>query len=365
MRSRPLFSVAVVLLATSTIGCKLKLEAKVNGFKEGSSDTVIVHVVSEKGADLTCTPCKPGTKVPDSGEIDIEVPLTESGSKTVFINGKKGLKKGSTFVDLAGSTPAKLAVDPSHGTISCLPRDCSGTIDLAPSAKVFLKTEPGTILQIGTDKLTAGADGTITGPLSLALSPPLQKQPLDKICVGFTVSTTSQTVVTSPVTMTFPDKSLAATKAELQLNVVEKSLAALLAKVTEGPVVFPWEKPGQRATGKRAAAFVYADDCYDAGASGATVADLDVVAVATSTQREGVCSFVSKSSTATGKMMMNDLTATVYDRVTGKKLATKFFPAPKDCIDSFTARAGTTTAPDSHSWADKEGVAKWAAAFAR
>jgi hypothetical protein len=172
-------------------------------------------------------------------------------------------------------------------------------------------------------------------------------------------------MVTAPVTLTFPDKALAATNAELQLNVVEKSLATFLATVTEGPVLFPWEKPGQPAKGKRAAAFVYADDCYDAGAKGATVADLDVVAVATATQREGSCSFVSKSSTATGKMMMNDLTATVYDRITGKKLATKFFPAPKDCIDSFTARAGTTSAPDSHSWADKEGVAKWAAAFAR
>jgi hypothetical protein len=92
------------------------------------------------------------------------------------------------------------------------------------------------------------------------------------------------------------------------------------------------------------------------------VADLDV---ATSTERLGECSYKSKSSTATGKMTMNDLTATVYDRITGKKLGTKFFPAPKDCMDSFTARAGTTIAPDSRSWADKEGVAKWAATFAR
>jgi hypothetical protein len=347
-----------------SVGCKLKIDGKVTGFKEGSIDTVLVHVVTDPGAEITCTPCKPGLKVPESGELDIEAPFTAEGSKTLFINGKKSLKKGTTYVDMGGSTPVKLAVDPAHGTITCLPRDCSGTIDLAPSSKVFFKSEPGTILQIGTEKLTA-TDGSISSPLLLAMTPSLDKQLLDHICVGFTVTQTETTMVTAPVTLTFPDKALAATNAELQLNVVEKSLATFLATVTEGPVLFPWEKPGQPAKGKRAAAFVYADDCYDAGAKGATVADLDVVAVATATQREGSCSFVSKSSTATGKMMMNDLTATVYDRITGKKLATKFFPAPKDCIDSFTARAGTTSAPDSHSWADKEGVAKWAAAFAR
>jgi hypothetical protein len=364
MRPSNLSVCVIAALALSTMGCKLKLDAKVKGFKEGSIDTVIVHVTSDPGAEITCTPCKPGLKMPDSGELDIEAPFTEGGSKTLFINGKKSLKKGSTYVDLGGTIPVKLAVDPAHGTITCQPRECTGTIDLAPSSKVFFKSEPGTILQIGNEKLTA-TDGTISSPLLLTMTPSLDKQLLDHICVGFTVTQTSTTMVTAPVTITFPDKALGATKAELQLNVVEKSLASYLAKVTTGPVLFPWEKPGQPARGKRAAAFVYADDCYDAGATGATVADLDVIAVATATQREGVCSFISKSSTATGKMMMNDLTATVYDRITGKKLGTKFFPAPKDCIDSFTAQAGTTTAPDSHSWADKEGVAKWAAAFAR
>jgi hypothetical protein len=34
-------------------------------------------------------------------------------------------------------------------------------------------------------------------------------------------------------------------------------------------------------------------------------------------------------------------------------------------MDTFIARADTMIAPDSPSWADKEGVAKWAATFAR
>jgi hypothetical protein len=228
-----------------------------------------------------------------------------------------------------------------------------------------LKTQPGTVLQIGSDELTASADGVITGPLNLAMTPPLEKQRLDKICVGFTPDQTSQTAATTTMTITFPDKSTSSTRAELQLAPVEKSFAKYLADVTKGPIVFPREKPGQPARGKRAAVFVDSDDCYDAGVADATVADLDVVAVADSKTRTGECKYKSASSTATGTMTMYDLHATVYDRVTGRKLGEELFPAPKDCLDSFTAKSGTTLAPGSTSFVDKEGVAKWAATFAR
>jgi hypothetical protein len=358
----------VVLLALSTVGCKLKLEASMKGFKESSPDIAIVHVVSERDADINCSaPSCSSKKVPYSGEVDLEIPMPSGDApKTVFVTGKKGPRKNQVLVDLAGKgIPAKLAVDTDHGTISCPPRACSGAIALVPSSNVSLTTEPGTLLQIGTDKLTAGPDGTIKGPLALPLSPSLEKQPLDKICLGLTFDQPKRPITTVPVTMTFPDKTTATTTAELDVELMEKSLSTMLADVTKGPVLFPWEKPGQAAKGKRAAVFVYSNDCYDAGAAGATVGDLDVVAVAENSTRTGECTYTSKSSTATGKMTMYDLKATVYDRITGRKLATKLFPAPKDCRDTFTARAGTTIAPESTSFVDKEGVAKWAAAFAR
>jgi hypothetical protein len=358
----------VALLGLSTMGCKLKLEASMKGFKESSPNIVIVHVVSERDADINCSsPSCSSTKVPYSGEVDLEIPMPSGDApKTIFVTGKKGPRKNQVVVDLAGKgMPAKLVVDANHGTISCQPRACSGSIALVPSSSVNLTTEPGTLLQIGNDKLTAGADGTIKGPLTLALTPSLDKQPLDKICLGLTFDQPKRTITSVPVTMTFPDKTVAKTTAEIDVELMEKSLSTMLADVSKGPVLFPWEKPGQPAKGKRAAVFVYNNDCYDAGAAGATVGDLDVVAIAENSTRTGECTYTSKSSTATGKMTMYDLNATVYDRITGRKLATKLFPAPKDCRDTFTAKAGTTIAPESTSFVDKEGVAKWAATFAR
>lgn len=369
MRGHPLSFAVVTLFALSTLGCKLKLEASMKGFKESSPNTVVVHVVSERDAQINCSsPSCSMTTVPYSGEVDLEFPMPSGdGPKTVIVTGKKGPRKNQVIVDLSGKgMPAKLTVDANHGTVSCQPRNCSGTIALVPSSNVFLQTEPGAVFQVGTDKLTAGPDGTLKGALSsVQLSPTLDKQPLDKICLGLTWDQPKRTIVTVPVTVTFPDKTVASTSAELDVELVEKSLSTSLAEITKGPVLFPWEKPGVAAKGKRAAVFVYNNDCYDAGAAGATVGDLDVVAVAENSTRTGECTYTSKSSTATGKMTMYDLNATVYDRITGKKLATKLFPAPKDCRDTFTARAGTTIAPESTSFVDKEGVAKWAATFAR
>ena len=350
------------------MGCKVKLEASMKGFKENSPNIAIVHVVSERDADITCSaPSCTTTKVPYSGEVDLEISMPSGDApKTVFVNAKKGPRKNQVIVDLAGKgIPAKLVVDANSGQISCQPRSCLGTIALVPSSNVSLFTEPGATFQIGSDKLTAGADGSLKGPIAIPLTPSLDKQPLDKICLGLTFDQPKRTIVSTPVTMTFSDKTTSTTTAELDVELVEKSLSTALAEVTKGPVLFPWEKPGQAAKGKRAAVFVYNHDCYDAGAAGATVGDLDVVAVAENSTRTGECTYTSKSSTATGKMTMYDLSATVYDRITGKKLATKIFPAPKNCRDTFTARAGTTIAPESTSFVDKEGVAKWAATFAR
>ena len=90
-----------------------------------------------------------------------------------------------------------------------------------------------------------------------------------------------------------------------------------------------------------------------------------VIAVGDSKTRTGECTYRSATTTATGKMTMYDLHATAYDRVTGRKLGDRLFPAPKDCLDSFSAKVGTTIAPGSTSYVDKEAVAKWAATFAR
>jgi hypothetical protein len=353
----------VVAMAVTTMGCKLKVEASMKGFEV---DTIkpIIHVVTDPGATIDCElPGCYGT-VPPSGQLDLTLSAPEAGKEIVVVKAKKGFKKGQVTVDLSGKTlPPKLALD-DDGSFICRSRNCSGTITLAPSASVAGTSEPGTIFKIGNDTLTAGADGKVAGPLSLTLTPPLAQQPLSKICVGFTRYSTKNVMTTVPMTVTFPDKQSSSVTSPIDVDLVEKNLAKFLAGVTNGPVLFPWEKPGTPAKGKRAAAFVYENDCYDAGAADATVGDLDVVAVAENSKRVGDCTYHSKDDTKTGKTTMYDLNATVYDRITGKKLATKTFAAPKECLVSFTAKKGSS-APEASSVADREGVAKWAATFAR
>lgn len=282
----------VAVMAVTTLGCKLKLEASLKAFEAGSGHA-IVHVVTEPGAEIGCDQPMCSSGVPPSGEVDLKFSPPVGGKTTVVVKGKKGFKKGEVVVDVSGKDlPPRLKVD-DRGSIHCLPRYCSGTIALAPSASISVSTDPGAVFQIGSDTFTAGPDGKISAPLSLALRPPLEQQPLAKICVSHTRYGAKNIITTIPVTMTIPSKGASSVKADLDIDVVEKNLAKFFAGVTTGPVLFPWEKPGTPAKGRRAAAFVYEDDCYDAGSPDATVADLDVVAIAENSKRVGQCTYHS------------------------------------------------------------------------
>lgn len=359
--------IAVAAVALASMGCKIKVEAKPVGFKEGSGDTIVVHVVTERGAEISCsTDWCPKQKVPDSGEVDVDVtipPGTET--KRVFIQAKKGPRKGELVLDLATGLPPKLAVVPSYATVSCEPRKCSGLIKLVPAPAISISADPGTVFEIGADKVTVPAGGYVSAPFNLAYSPPLEKLPLSKICVGLVSgATTSTPLTTTTITATFPDKVKSTAKADFDMASVERDLSQFLKDVTKGPLAFSWEKAGAPARGKRSAVYVDGSHCYDAGANDAVVGDLDVVAVSESQERIGECTYTSPSSTLKGKITMHDENATVYDRITGKKLGSKLFAAPKECQSGFYAKPGEK-APDSLSFASKEAISRWAATFAK
>ena len=358
---------AVIALALMSVGCKIKVEAKPVGFKEGSGDTIVVHVVTTSGADITCsTDWCPKTKVPSSGEVDVEVtipPGTEQ--KRVFIQAKKGPRKGELLLDLEAGLPPKLSVTPGYGTISCEPRKCSGLLKLVPAPQLSISADPGTVFEIGTDKITVPADGYVSAPFTLTYSPPLDKMPLAKICVGSVSGGRASTpLTTTTLAATFPDKVKSSAKVELDMASVESDLAQFLKDVAKGPVAFAWEKSGAPAKGKRTAVYVDGSHCYDAGAKDAVVADLDIVAVSESQERIGECTYTSSTGTLKGKMTMHDENATAYDRITGKKVGSKLFVAPKECRTTFYAKPGDTP-PEATSFASKEAIAQWAATFAK
>lgn len=360
-------SVAVVALAMVSVGCKLKVEAKPIGVKEGSDDTIVVHVITTSGADITCsTDWCPRTKVPPSGEVDVDVkipPGTER--KTVFIQAKKGPRKGELLVDLEVGVPPKLAVTPGYGTISCEPRKCSGLFKLVPGPEISLSAEAGAVIEIGTDKITVPAGGYVSAPFNLTYSPPLPQLALAKICVGSVSGGTVSPPLTSvAMSVTFPDKVKSTAKAQFDMSSVERDLAQFLKDVTKGPRTFPFEKAGARATGKRTAVYVDGSHCYDAGAKDAVLADLDIVAVSESQQRVGECTYTSATNTLKGKITMTDENATAYDRITGKKVGARAFQAPKQCLTNFFAKPGDTP-PEALSLVSREAIAQWAATFAR
>lgn len=353
--------VLVALVASSTMGCKLKLEANVTGPTPGSSDKVRVHV-SADGAEVSCSndACTP-QKVYYSSDIDVKIPTTEP--KTVTLTAKKGLRRGTVTLDLgAGGAGSKLEY--AKGQITCLPVGCKGRLDIAPSAKISLDAPAGTTVDIGGEKLTVPASGTLNAALKLAISPPIDKQPLDKVCTG---SNAASTVFTSTtITLTMPGKPPMTAKADIDAALVEQGLSLALADVKKGAVVFPWEKPGQAATGKRAAVYTDGAYCYDAGTPGATVADLDIVAVGNVETRDEKCTYILTSGgTAEGPMVLYDIRATAYDRITGRSLSTKLFNAPKTCTESISVRAGSSTTSRQSSSVDKDVIGKWAATFAK
>jgi hypothetical protein len=231
----------------------------------------------------------------------------------------------------------------------------------------------GTLVEIGNDKLTVPASGSIEAPLNVALTPPLAKQPIDKVCIGVVNGSTPDAVLGSTtLTLTFPDKVKLSTKVDLTSVLAQRGLAAALKDAAKGAVVFPWEKAGAPVKGKKAAIYVENDQCYDAGQPGATIGDLDVVALAEDQTRVGECAYDLTGEkdnkghgTASGKITMYDSHASAYDRVTGKKLGTKLFLAPKDCTKDIRLGSVTSTIADQTSYANEDQIAVWALTFAK
>jgi hypothetical protein len=155
-------------------------------------------------------------------------------------------------------------------------------------------------------------------------------------------------------------------KAELDMALAQQGLSLALLEVKKGAVVFPWEKPGEAAKGRRAAVYTNGAYCRDAGTTGATVADLDVIVVSDIETREDQCVYILRNGgTVTGALTLYDRKATVYERVTGRTLATKLFNAPKRCTSEVTVKGGSTSTSRQTSFVDNDVIVTWAATFAK
>jgi len=370
------WSLLVFGVVFGPVGCKPKLQATLKGLKEGNSNVAVVHVVAKSGYEVKCTDrgqrCATAY-VPSSGEVDLDVWMMDEGKpKKAFVEASRGSKKVEVEVDLT-TLPPSVAVMRGYGTISCTSKECSGALTVAPSSKISLKAPAGTLVEIGSDKLTVPASGVLDAPVGVGLTPPIDKQPIDKVCIGLVGGATPDAVLgTTTLTLTFPDKVKVVTKIELTSVLVQRNLAAALKNVAKGAVLFPWEKAGGAARGKKAAIFVEDDQCYDAGQAGATIGDLDEVALADERTRVSDCTYELSGErdnkdygTASGKISLYDSHATAYDRITGKRLAEKVFLAPKNCTKNIRLGTVGTKIADQAAYANEDQIAAWAVTLAK
>ncbi len=358
MRKTVLVCFAVLALA----GCKrqLKLGGTVTGFKQGT-DTLMLHVVSEKGASVTCEPPGYGCKRADvgaSGAVDVELE-TQAGQtdKKIYLKGRIGPATNAVVVDPAASMPPAVKIA-FNKHIDCVAKDCTGSIDVVPSGHLSLTAPPGTLVEIGGDKLTVGSDGHLDAPWSS--SPATKDQTLAKLFARDAV-----TFGSSNLALTFPDKKKLSTRFELTTDGAAAALTPLLLGVAKGPVLFPWEKSAP-AKGK-AVALYCRGACYVGGAPDGTLADLRVVALSEEKAlRKITCSYTNRSTgkAATANLTMHDQLATAYERATGRKLGAKSFQASSHCDGEVSAKLGASLG-DQHSAPDGATIAQWAASFAR
>jgi hypothetical protein len=359
MRKSFVLALAVVALLG---GCKrkLKLDGKVTGFKAGT-DTLMLHVVSEKGAYVTCEPPGYGCKSIDigaSGQGDAELETNaQTSDKKVYLKGRIGPAENRVVVDPAATIPPTVKLL-SNTYIQCVARECTGSIEVAPTGHIELTAPAGTLVEVGSAKLTVGADGRLDAPVDLA--PALKDQPLSKVFASEAVTFGSSTL-----TLTFPDKVKTSAKFDLTTERAREALLSLFKNAAKGPVLFPWEK-GAGARGKQAS--VYCSGlCFPGGAADATLADVRVIVLSEEKgQRKAPCSYVNRTTgqKATANLTMHDQLATAYERTTGKKLGTKVFDAPNRCDWEVKGKSGTGLS-DQDSHPDPAPIAQWGATLAK
>lgn len=361
-------------LGLGATGCgKMKLSAKATGYKSGSATTMLVHLVGEKGARVTCSSVSivcPPTEIPYSGETDMEVDLSattsEKGSRVLFLKAQRGRREASVMLDLETALPPTVSFA-SSGGFSCIGRKCDGSV-LVADARVKGHFPPATTVQVGSAKVVANAAGDLDAPVNLGLRTQPKDILLSKLC-----SSTASSFGATDLTITFPDGAKAASPVDLTTDRVWSELAPRFA--AGGPALFPWEKPGATSASKRRAAIVYAPSrCVAGGAADATLGDVGVFVVSTpaARTRSDTCVYQlnlkatgASRGVATAKLTLHDEEATAYERVTGRKLGTRPFQAAHYCTSNVSLSSASESIPDQDAYVDDKAVAAWAATLAR
>jgi hypothetical protein len=221
-----------------------------------------------------------------------------------------------------------------------------------------LTTEPGTVVEVGTTKVTADAAGHVDADVDL---PSLKTQPLKVLC-----GQSDTSLGASTLTLTFADKTKITAPIAILPKLTSAGIGAWAQAAEKGPLLFPWEKGA--ANKGHGGIYAMAAGCFSD--SDAKLGDLSVIVIAQGFSRDDTCEYALADSnnkdrgSATGKLTLHDDHATAWDRASGKSVATRTFKAEHHCNPDFKVERDRKI-PDQDAYASPTAIEQWASSLAR
>lgn len=239
-------------------------------------------------------------------EIKLVVSANLYEPRKIFKSKYKSAQTNVTVV-----RPAALRFDPTTRSIACLGKACTGTFNIYQDARLdFTDIDPMSTVALGPEQ-----GRTITKQLSLTLDmkPFLEKVPLADMFKPYPMGN-----IDLPLELGFADGTKLSTKINVAANQLKPALVAAFGKVTRGGVLFAGE---EAAPGSQRSLLDLSHQTLLGTA--ATVRDIDLVANLADKDRPGC-----------GTEGTSEADVTVYERRTGKVVATRHFSAP-NCKDDY------------------------------
>ncbi|MBA3460725.1 MAG: hypothetical protein H0T46_12230 [Deltaproteobacteria bacterium] len=271
----------------------------------------------------------------DGRKTEHKFPFTIGAQEKLEVSDAIPSRPGETLVGCQGSFDAEAGGVERVDLCTGLRLAEDGTVGLAfkaPSAR----------------KLTIGAqtfepkDGVVVGRIDL--TPAIAALDLQKL-------RDRERPFEYPVTL---ELASGTRKGTVELD--RTAVSALLSKVQKGPVLFPGEAKG----GGQASLLLLSENLtWEYIGEDVPIARLDLVAVMTSKLRKAAsCRYVATDGSEKQKSLdrvMRDPTVTVYERRTGKKVATKSWTAKvPECADWIKSNT-----PGSYADVDEREIVEW------
>jgi hypothetical protein len=294
---------------------------------DGDTEVTINVLHAEDGTQPAFTT----TDVDGHGTILAQPWTTGPETQQIYLE-SIGEEVKNTTVEVTRSRAITLTGD----GFACTGDACHGKVD--HGAIVIGGLKKGTKVTAGGVDYEApddGAETTIVPKLDGELATAKLAELYDSKQIGAT------STVTVPVSVTPPDGGAYQGALPLTNGEAREALETRLKTVNKGPVTFA----GEAAPAAGAARSIWFDNGFSSLIGpAATPAEIDLVGLLTFKSHKVDCGEYAGGGQRTHlKLDVNDYTVAVYERRTGKKVASTFLKGKADCASSISESGGATT----------------------